>query len=274
MGLFAANFDPFRGDVVYGRTEARAEYLEKFLESYQVKILQRKYGKTFGVYTKGYFINDYNEVITKGDLSCPSKPKLYTNSKALEHYKSLLEKSKYAPATVADRDWRGVAKGDKTVQADSVRTDEEWTALTEVYAVRKACKFGIEYISSFLGAKVHYALDGINLQEVVGKADRNLWTGKQGIPITTSELRYLFREWGRYRDNVNLIFYIGRGEVPAPWVSSPQEWLPYAMQRVDKYRDHLAVANAGQLKNFDKNAQLGDGAKAIPWFHDMKVGLS
>ena len=272
MARFADSFDPFRQDIVYGRTEARTDYLEDFFESPQLSLLEKKYQKSFGIYSKGYYINDYNEVITKGDLSVPSEPKLFSNSKALSHYRTLLEKSKYAPATVATSGWKALAKGDNTIQLESPQKD--WAQAMEVLAVRKACKFGLEFISSFVGATVHYALDGIDIGEVVGKAVRNLWTFKTGVPITTSELRYLFREWGRYRNSVKLNFYIKQDQTFAPWVTDPAPWMPYAIERVDKYRKDLEDTNEGQLRNFDKHVKSGDAAHAIPWFHDMKVGLT
>lgn len=272
MSDFTRNFNPYRKDVVYGRTEARADYIEDFFESPELKQLERMNKEKFGVYTKGYYINDYNEVITKGDLSYPSEPKLFTNSKALEHYKALLEKSKFAPINLTTSSWQAFAKGDNTIQSDSTRTREEWTKAAEVLAVRRGCKFGIEFISSFVGAWVHYALDGIDMDKVMTKGTSNLWTGKVGVSITTSELRYLFREWGRYR-NSKIIFYLHQSITAAPWVSEPQRWLPYAVARVEKYREQLKNTNAGQLGNFDKHAKKDDGANAIPWFHDMKVGL-
>ena len=271
---FLNQFNPFRGDVLYGRTEARTDYLEAFMKSRQLKQLEQRAGEKFTIYRSGYYINDYNETITKGDLSIPSEPKLFSNSRALDHYRMLLQKSKYNPASVAKADWKAYAKGDNTIQSDSLRTREEWTDLAQVLAVRKACKFGIEYISSMRNAYVHYALDGISIAEVIGKADRNLWTGKQGVPITTSELRYLFREWGRYRKEVKLIFYLLQNETNAPWVTSPDEWLPYAIARVDKYRGQLTNSNPGQLKNFDKQVQANQPRQALDWFHDMKVGLT
>ncbi len=272
MARFADSFDPFRKDIVYGRTEARADYLEDFFESPQLSQLEKIHQKSFKTYTKGYYINDYNEVITRGDLSCPSAPKLFSNSNALAHYRALLEKSKYAPATVATSGWKALAKGDNTIQQEN--TKEDWARAVEMLAVRKACKFGIEYISSFDDATVHYALDGIDIGEVVGKATRILWTGTTGVPITTSELRYLFREWGRYRNSVKLNFYVTQDQTSAPWVTDPAPWMLYASDRVDKYRKGLENTNEGQLRNFDKHVKSGDAAQAIPWFHDMKVGLT
>jgi hypothetical protein len=273
MAGFADNFNPFRWDILYGRREARTDYIESFLKSRQLKGLERRYQKEFTWKSVGYFINDYNETITKGDLSYPSEPKLFSNSSALDHYRGLLEKSKYAPKTLTESTWQDFAKGDITIQADTLRTRAEWTDAAQIAAVRKGCKFGIEYISCFRGATVHYALDGIDMAKVIGKETHAL-LGTTGVPITTSELRYLFREWGRYRDSTNLIFYNLMDEVKAPWVVNPDPWLPYAKQRVDKYRATLQNKSAGQLRNFDKLAAIPDAAKALPWFHDMKVGLT
>lgn len=274
MPTFNASFDPYRGDVIYGTTESRADYLERFLRSRELKQLQRRHPtQPFSYRTRGIYINDYNTQIAGADFSSPGNIRYAEpNWWRQEDYVDALEHSRYAPSSVTSSTWRDYAKGDARLRPNSFRTREQWAELAKNLAVRRACKFGIEYVTSMVGdAKVHYVLDRINLGEVVDKRPRLLTTttSSAGIPITTSELRYLFRTWHRFRGRDRVIFYHHGQSTQAPWERRPDLWVPYARQRVHKYRNR--GANPKQVEHFEKACNEGRHKAALDCFHDMRL---
>jgi hypothetical protein len=268
---FIINFDPFRGDVIYGTTGARTTYLERFLESYQRRLLEWRHGTTFSLYrTKGFYINDYNEPITDADFTVPSELDIRANSSMQTHYLQALNGTRYSPSSVGTRgSMVAYAKGDSSIVADTRMTKEEWAKAAMVLAIRRACKFGIEYVSTYRNAHVHYILDEIDMDVVVQKGEVAMWTGKVGVPITTSELRYLFRTWHIHKNNTKLHFYLNQNEVKAPWMAEPGRWVAYAQHRVDKYRERLEGTERYPLQQFDRAILRADAASAIRWFHAM-----
>ena len=252
--LFTQEFQHDRGDVVYGISDERMRYLTAWADGKVAEVEAAKARGDYGPYEQAEYrsdldsarnlpmrsklmINDYNEPVARGDFSNPAQPNLYhTYDHEVRDYRDeLLQHGKYAPALVANVDVQGLAKDDDRIGGGPVSQNAVEQAY-RVHAVRRACKFGIEYISSLPGAaRVHYVLDGIDMDEVVNKATRALWVGTVGVPITTSELRYLFRKWSRYKDTQRVIFYRDGMSTRAPWLEEPAKWLPYAHDRVEKY---------------------------------------
>lgn len=71
--------------------------------------------------------------------------------------------------------------------------------------------------------KIHFALDGINMNDTVHKVR----TTAQNVrsDYTNSELRYIFRQRNNLNDKV--IFYRDKIEVDAPWIEMPDLWKNY-----------------------------------------------
>ena len=151
-------------------------------------------------------------------------------------------------------------------------SEEDFASARMVFAIQRACKFGIDYILQNLkGAQVHYIVDEIVLNDVVAKEKMGLWTGKVGVPITTSELRFIFRNWNRFRNNKDFCFYLNYRKVGAPWETSPQTWFKYAVHRIQKYcREYASRANY-PLKQFDKAVSQEQPDSAMRWFHSMPI---
>lgn len=277
MPTFNASFKPFRGDVIYGTTEARADYLENFLKSPECgQMTTPRFQQPFSHRTRGIYINDYNEQVASANFTKPRDIQYAEpNWMRQEDYLEALQQSRYAPSTIVTSAWQDYAKGDAGVGPDTLKTVEEWAELAKNLAVRRACKFGIEYVTTELqDARVHYILDRINLQEVVSKTPRLLTTTTHtsGVSITTSELRFLFRVWHRFRRGDRVIFYTHGQSTQAPWEIRADLWVPYAKQRVDKYRNR--GIHAGMLRNFDKAYNENRHKLALDWFHDMKLNSS
>ena len=108
-------------------------------------------------------------------------------------------------------------------------------------AIRRACKFGLGLAATnaaFIGAKVHFLLDGLDMQEVANKNPRAGYGGRTSVSITTSELRYAFRNWGRL--NNAIVFYVNLLPVAPPWIS---DWSlsPLGGRAPDPIKAHKAL---------------------------------
>ncbi|HEX6368899.1 MAG TPA: hypothetical protein VF006_08200 [Longimicrobium sp.] len=270
--LFCQEFDNERGDVVYGLNSERTRYLVSWAESRVAQVEASNAAGDYGPYEQVEYrndvesarrlpmrsklmINDYNDPVARGDFSNPAQPGLYrTFDPDVRDYRDeLVGHARYAPALVAAVGQAGLAKDDDRIGNGAQLTAQEQELAYRVHAIRRACKFGIEYITSLQGgAKIHYILDGIAMDEVVNKKARALWVGTVGVPITTSELRYLFRKWWRYKDTQRVIFYRDGMSTRAPWLEEPAKWLPYAHDRVEKHWQQGTI-NPGLAVEFTRH---------------------
>ncbi|MGJ7262046.1 RHS repeat-associated core domain-containing protein [Morganella morganii] len=96
---------------------------------------------------------------------------------------------------------------------------------------KRGSKLGIEIAASGGGNKIHFALDNLNIKEIINKS------GMGGQSITASELRYAYRNRERLGGNIH--FYKDDNEVDAPWVSNPEQW--------NTYKPKLLSVSGGQL---------------------------
>lgn len=276
--LFVNSFDPFRGDVLYGTTGSRTEYLEKWMD-FQSRTSTADEYRHFSIHNKYFYINDYNEPITDGDFSNRHNIRLSQNRDNVQtRYLGRLEETKYSPYNVgATKNQYIIEKNSSEIlkRKKNLPTAEERKKMLMVQAVRRSCKYGIEYIANAHPSGIlHYVLDGINLNSVIAKTQMALWTGSQGIPITTSEIRFVFRHWHRFRNNQKFKFWKDFRDVNAPWQDKPQDWLPYAQARVEKYRERLQFGNHARLYGFDRAVLKNQYRLAIDLFHDMAMGDS
>jgi len=122
-----------------------------------------------------------------------------------------------------------------------------------MFAIRRACKFGLEYNIMVRHSTVHFALDvpyvGVNMddQQIV---DKQKFAGANpsnapaaAVPITFSELRCCYRNRATWMPTGRLKFYSNLNEVPAPWVSNAAVWAQY-----DVYRANKAFKKAHPIK--------------------------
>jgi hypothetical protein len=257
---FEHDFNPYEYDVIYGITSRRNDYIERYVEhrmkdwdpqedgkrEYYLEQMQGLCEKYMSL------INNYNEPIL--DIDFLKKPP-YTNAiknilkPRVANYIEALQKTRYLIDKVHDASVAALNKGNVKITKDSLKTMSESDIGTAamILAIRRACKFGIEYVAQLTNkGTVHYVLDGIDMSDVVGKKAMSLWAGTTGIPITTSELRYLFRNWHRLKNcaaNGRIRFWKSYVPFDAPWDTSPKEWLQYAKQRLEKRKAELIKYN-------------------------------
>lgn len=269
---FKNTFDPLK-DLVYGLTGQRAVYFEAWRD-YQDRMLTVH--QNFSINNRYFYINDFNEPISGGNFNDPDAVQLDQNQDQTQReFLDALGETRYTPYDIKEVDTRRLlATGDfANLNINPANlTSQQLANLRMLYAVRRACKFGIKYILADNTGALHYILDGIVMNEVVSKATRPLFTGDQGVPITTSELRFIFRYWHLIKNNRKFIFWQNFNDVIAPWEQNPQDWLPYARQRVEKYRFRLQNGvKSGQLYGFDRAVVTNNFRLAIILFHDMKI---
>src|SRR5580658_5828489 len=86
MAHFFGNFNPFRGDVVYGTTGDRTEYIQGFLASPELRFLENKERQKFSLRYPGFFINDWNKPLGDADFKRPSDLRLRANAADMQLY--------------------------------------------------------------------------------------------------------------------------------------------------------------------------------------------
>lgn len=161
----------------------------------------------------------------------------------IQAYSTGLQGSRFAPAAAMQADkaklaregagkkhfntqrkWWEVVTGQKK---DLTRERLALSANITQLAIRRACKFGIGMVAedaAFSTAMVHFILDGLDMAKIATKdtidgswlLDQNKGR-KDYVSITTSELRYVYRNWGKLSAKVNL--YVKGNLVQAPWIS-------------------------------------------------------
>lgn len=201
-----------------------------------------KAGQTHAVisyFHKGFKLEVSPEDNLKG-AATPSDqvPPRFNAQKA--DYHNALYKSHYSPfASVQINNDTGAAG------VGTVGTYEKY--------LRRASKFGATQVGNTLGARVHFVLDEIDMKDVLDKAEFPEKPGavRKMVPITTSELRALFRNWGFACKHVT--FYRKQTVHPPPWDEDPKGWTEYAKRRCEKYAQLLnKQGKKAKIVEFDK----------------------
>jgi hypothetical protein len=207
-----------------------------------------------------------------------------TGNNWMQHYLGgLVRSAKHAPSTVAgnyyddDKLQRAMQKGRDDVEELGA---DDFRAAAKELAIRRSCKYGIEYVLSLEGnAMIHYVMDGMDMMVVAQKLPLEKTIERGGAQITfrkisicTTELRYLFRNWGRIGPTGRVAFYVSFAQIANPWTYSrfgaSAQWAAYA--------EHLVAKTAGS--NLGTASERADFARlyaaksydaAIAKFHAM-----
>lgn len=237
-------FRPDRFDLVYGRATARGRYLNRLPSNKkagmkQAYVMLDEYNNNLGL-SGGYrFTNPIdvqrfeNVVEDRVNLMYPvgqASPAEQVKATELTNYATSYLGSKYSPTNITARPAQELA------QSEGFTTRQEnisWKI------IRSSCKFGIEYVVSHSppGRKVHFVLDDINDHDIIVKTVFPGYQGQLAAPITTSELRSVYRRWQEYQNHV--LFYRAGNCILPPWDTNPA-WDQYGMTRVNKYVTRLA----------------------------------
>jgi hypothetical protein len=204
------------------------------------------------------------------------RDKLPQGSDRQEAYHDKLMGSRFSPVAVHDatpnklaqegygksnfnslRNWFKAKLG---IDEDKSRIKRATEQNKNYLAIRRACKFGIGMVAedgefTSRGAKIHFVLDGLEMAEVVNKGTRKSKTGtekgeKDYVSITVSELRYVFRNWGRLNGKVEL--YVNLQPVAAPWLS---DWGTLQCIGMPGAATQITAETAGWQKYYQERLQ-------------------
>ena len=263
-----------RGDMLYGIGPQISRYLK------------RLYGD--GINPHSYkedryaAINAYNTTLGSGNFTVHGGTVAVTAPTSATPKKSayataLNASAKYAPSTVrgtvstSPRLFAALKKGQDTLLATSPA--RVLAAAAKELAIRRSCKFGIDYAIG-LPAFIHYILDDMDMLAVANKDlfDKTITVGVgahardihfKKMSICTTELRFLFRNWQRIKATGRVLFYAGFRTVAAPWedvVTYPRsmvKFADYAAHRVQKAIDAVRAAHEARLD------EIADGGLGI-----------
>ncbi|MGB3431453.1 RHS repeat-associated core domain-containing protein [Achromobacter sp.] len=111
---------------------------------------------------------------------------------------------------------------------------------------KRGSKLGLEMAASGAGNKIHFVLDGLDMASVVSKE------GDGGDSITSSELRYAYRN--RERLGENILFYKNKEQVEAPWETDEILWSAYTPKN---------TLNAGERQRQTRRPQRASLGKSL-----------
>ncbi|MGX1461715.1 insecticidal toxin complex protein TccC [Bacillus thuringiensis] len=113
----------------------------------------------------------------------------------------------------------------------SIDNKGEYGGHTPMLLWKRGSKLGLSIAASNQRTKIHFVLDGLNIEHVVNKTKR-LTNERKGSPagpgqsITASELRYIYRNYDKLKGRVT--FYEGNEQLSqAPWEHNPKLWGNY-----------------------------------------------
>ncbi len=241
MPTFAQNFQ--MGDVVYGLSRARTPYVASLPQLLQNNCTAQGAYVSCDHFNNRTWLkmamgptrtNSAAEIQDNLDWNLGKLPNsglpLNANQKQelQDFYDNLMAAPNRAPTTPIGMPAKQLAKKKNRDLAD--------------LQIRRACKFGIEYVLG-RGDRVHFVLD-IPQRDAHGN-DEDALSGtfmknkdivrktEMGgyVPITTSELRLCYRNWGAWGPTGRLLFYKNLNAVPAPWEANPAAWQEYENHR-------------------------------------------
>lgn len=292
MPTFVENFEPEKGELIYGLRDTRTAYIKAWEDDVRDDDLQRVVDfltmTSEGGKPNWNIIDNFNDffflggAVNFGASGSKSAVPYELRARLLELEKTVggagagaaadkvdqragyateILQSRFSPASVFDADKAKLSQEgfSKNFKRDDKKIGKK-AALQDnraYLAIRRACKFGIGLAAShgaFAGNSLHFLLDGLDLAEVAQKGQRQGYGGRTSVSITTSELRYVFRNWTALQNVVK--FYVNLQEVQAPWAQdwslatlpgmqpNPIKaertlWQNYAQQRLAKYGGHI-----------------------------------
>lgn len=188
-----------------------------------------------------YAINTFNTAITNATYAVQNST-LGVNGVSATDYMKAIEVTKYGTkGTVGDQSKLApkLAKSNKNL--DSGDPGSVCAAAKDL-AIRRSSKFGIKYAVENLGGRVHYLVDDIKQEVLLEKSTIKNSSGYEKIPICTSEIRFLFRNWRRFSGKV--VFWEGYETARAPWESTigayQVGWAKYALERMWKFKNKIS----------------------------------
>jgi len=233
------NLDESRGDLIYGLSDPRHNYLRVVVDGY--KGIDDKSALT---------IDHYNLAIAKAirlkaladfELSDDASPRQVLNAVRTDARLLDVMKLAFGNYVLWDSYFSAGRENEKfnisTIYGDVSRRWGEspfhdwWVDDTGPQLLwKRGSKLGLYMAAHNAGQKIHFVLDDLNTSAVVTKK------GEFGHSVSASELRYAFRNRHALRGKIH--FYKGGWEVSAPWQTSPWKWSAYKSK--SEHRDRFS----------------------------------
>jgi hypothetical protein len=103
--------------------------------------------------------------------------------------------------------------------------------------IARGCKGAMERILKQEHKRIHFVLNGIDMEAVLD----NKWvvTDKRSgdKSITAIELRWVYRNWGDPDVREGVYFYVDELKVKAPWETDPELWATYEPKKTAPWRE-------------------------------------
>lgn len=118
---------------------------------------------------------------------------------------------------------------------------------------KRGSKLGIEMAANNGKTKIHFVLDGLNIEQIVHKEkDPDPKKAGLGESITASELRYAYRNRERLAGRIH--FYENGEETIAPWEKNSELWQQYIPKNKSRSKNIITQRNHGS--RYRLNEQL------------------
>ena len=221
------------GDLMYGTSPGREKnYLKKLEVHHMVNIVKSSDGKnivnqwariggTNGRSSRSMIINSYSDPVRSALSDEFARLRKYNGRGVFDLAKisPAISKAAIGRPPIYGFDFEGyqtVASTHSKLKISSKHVDEKlWW--------KRGSKSGIEMVAQQpdnVARRIHFILDGMDMGGVVNKDTR-----LHGDSITSSELRYIYRNWNRLKNKV--IFYRDGKVVTSPWQAEETLWNNY-----------------------------------------------
>lgn len=247
--LFNQNFEVTQRDLLYGKSQGGTVWRDLYISTLPQGLQYMNdnffwsidsYNNNLALFSPTDNFDDIEQRMLEDRPGVATVPKPIDNYQSI-YYSSIMS-SKYTPKRVFgnNREVESKLRREGYHAMRDVFDEQQALALSRQYLmVRRACKFGILHFAQMSRSRVwgtepiiHFALDGLNMQEVVNNAKVTGHVGREAVPITYSELRNCYRHWDEIREYV--WFYKNYQSVAPPWVQDQTLWQNYAAARATK----------------------------------------
>jgi len=248
-------FRPNRGDLMYGRREQRDIYADEFRRRTGNPLPPDswwtidQYNNTWGL-QMGY--QDEAEMLAATSHpdpghagASPFRPEDYRH--AMEGVPRRDPRDLFQHHGVDEIIHREGWDVEAPVGFEEVFRDTQIRGALGYKQIRRACKFGVEFVVATHqrmgagGPLIHFILDGLDDDHVLAKnkVTVNAAYHVNAVPITSSELRNVYRNWANPAFRSAIKFYRGFVESDPPWVTNPGPWQAYGQSRMAKLEREL-----------------------------------
>ena len=241
-------------DLVYGRSENRMYYLGRLKGRSHLSEFMSEHWVTIDRYNDESILQlkkfkSPEHILGNVDELVKDHPKVKA------YWDELKKHPRFSPVTVFQADRQKLEREGGTQMASFIKatpTDHNQHML----AIRRACKFGVDYVVNFTKGRVHFVLDGIEDLDVVSKKGIEIDPAFPDYsPITSTELRSIYRNWDKVKHRV--LFYRHGVTVDPPWEAEPELWGIYREHRENKYEKEAVEASQALTNKVDELKEKG-----------------